>query len=557
LVTGTEDWSGGVKQKWTTVSWTQDDINLTYPKNPRVTGTDIYDIDNNHRSATISYGSYSLPTEVTEYDTDGSTILRRTATTYNLDPAYTDRCIIGLASAIEVSDATSLLSKTTFGYDETGLATPSAIQHDSASVTARGNLTTVKRWDATAPTDGNKAISQRLTGYNWTGSPVSVSDALGNQTTISYADDFSDLNNGRNTFAYPTIVTDPDTSKFKTRYNYDFGTVTRTEDPNGAIQTMSYDAAARILQVTNDFNSAYTRWVYGSAGYVSSYSTVNQVADEAYSLQLFDGAGRPYMTATNSPNSVGGYNAQSFRYDSMGRLVSQSNPTEVNWAWTPTGDDSAGWVWTNQSYDWKGRPLITTNADGSTRENIYGGCGPGIPIQGDLDNDFNGMSGNLMADRDKNVKPEDVWEPEMPMTWLVRDTTAFGVDGKTTSADHSVDLRITYREWLAIYFDALGLEKSGYEEAVAKRAFEGNKVPTFLTEFDEEIPGFSMLSRIRGPFHDAVFEADEVNALRQECLQVQPKTSNSMALEGMRKLLLICDRAQDLGLSVYLISNAS
>src|SRR3984893_334592 len=81
------------------------------------------------------------------------------------------------------------------------------------------------------------------------------------------------------------------------------------------------------------------------------------------------------MSATNSPNSVGGYGAQSIRYDSMGRLQTRSIPTELSSAWVPAGDDAAGWVWTTQTYDWKGRPLVTTNADGSTRENTYGGCG--------------------------------------------------------------------------------------------------------------------------------------------------------------------------------------
>src|SRR2546430_13012355 len=35
-------------------------------------------------------------------------------------------------------------------------------------------------------------------------------------------------------------------------------------------------------------------------------------------------------------------------------------------SWTATGDDATanggfGWVYTQQSYDWKGRPLVTTN----------------------------------------------------------------------------------------------------------------------------------------------------------------------------------------------------
>jgi YD repeat-containing protein len=36
---------------------------------------------------------------------------------------------------------------------------------------------------------------------------------------------------------------------------------------------------------------------------------------------------------------------------------------------------SGGWVFTYQSYDWKGRPLTTTNADGTQKYASYGGCG--------------------------------------------------------------------------------------------------------------------------------------------------------------------------------------
>ncbi len=49
--------------------------------------------------------------------------------------------------------------------------------------------------------------------------------------------------------------------------------------------------------------------------------------------------------------------------------------TEINLDWSPDGDDAAGWVWSYQSYDWKGRPRVTTNADLTTTEATYGGCG--------------------------------------------------------------------------------------------------------------------------------------------------------------------------------------
>jgi len=79
--------------------------------------------------------------------------------------------------------------------------------------------------------------------------------------------------------------------------------------------------------------------------------------------------------SSNHPGSVGGYRAQGIQYDRMGRAVKQSNPTEIDGAWNPTGDDAAGWLYTKQTYDWKGRPRITTNTDGTQRSASYEGCG--------------------------------------------------------------------------------------------------------------------------------------------------------------------------------------
>ena len=47
--------------------------------------------------------------------------------------------------------------------------------------------------------------------------------------------------------------------------------------------------------------------------------------------------------ASDHPGSAGGYKAQNFEYDIMGRLIRQTNPTEINVNWIPAGDDPA-WV---------------------------------------------------------------------------------------------------------------------------------------------------------------------------------------------------------------------
>ena len=111
------------------------------------------------------------------------------------------------------------------------------------------------------------------------------------------------------------------------------------------------------------------------------------MADEAHSLQVFDGAGRVIAKASNHPGSTGGFSAQLVHYDTMGRSIKQSNPTETSisisgvQSFLTIGKRLAtmlthgGWVYTQQTYDWKGRPLVTTNTDGTTKEASYSGCG--------------------------------------------------------------------------------------------------------------------------------------------------------------------------------------
>jgi YD repeat-containing protein len=385
---------GGVLQRLATTQWVQDDTTVGYQTNPRVTETNIHDFPtegaSNRRRTTIDYGvyaQYGLPYLVTEYASDGTTELRRSYTDYNLAQGYLDRRIIGLVSSSKVYDpvAAQWLAKTTYAYDEAGSVgaqAATATAHDQtydASFLTRGNVTGVSRWDVTDIDNALKAHTSHAT-YAAAGSMLSSTDPANHQTSISYADSFSDGNNSRNTFAYPTTLTDPDGFSSSIQYNFDFGAKVRVEgpppagQPNGRIQTITYDTAARVQQVTTENNGAYTRYVYGP-NYVQQFGSVNNIADESYSAQVFDGAGRVIGASANHPGSAGGYRSRVMQYDQMGRAAAQSNPAEIDGAWNPAGDDAAGRVYTRQSYDWKGRPRITTNTDGTQKSATYEGCG--------------------------------------------------------------------------------------------------------------------------------------------------------------------------------------
>ena len=395
LPTLSEVWLGEDRQKWTTTAWTQDNTSVGYEVNPRVTETNVYDPSpsgNRRRRTAIEYhAAFGLVSGILEYAADAATVLRRTHFDYKNDAVYVDRRIIGLLFRHTVYDGSSnLMSKSEYNYDWESAGdmfqdTPApATQHDRTNygpsfVVGRGNRSQVARYDVTDPNNANNTIVETKWRYNSTGSVLMERDHLWHQKFIAYGDAFSDSVN-RNTFAYPTTITDEGGFSSQMQYNFDFGATTRTQSPTpagqtqGAIQTMTYNNLGQLERITTTNNSAYTRFWYGP-DYVASYATVNNVADEAYSIQVTDGVGRGILSASNHPGSSGTYRMITTIYDLMGRARAQSNPAEINGSLVPSGDDAAGLYYTQQTYDWQGRPLRTTHPDATYREASYSGCG--------------------------------------------------------------------------------------------------------------------------------------------------------------------------------------
>jgi YD repeat-containing protein len=398
LVTVSEVWVGGVKEKSTTTTWDQDNPALAYELNPRVKETNVYDKLNNRRRTTIDYTNFTkpsgvtvaLPSDVKEYKADGSTVYRRSHTDYvnSVTTDYLNRHILRLPSTSLVYDeSNNVVSKLGYAYDWSGAylvdtpATPTQhdASYDTSFSTGRGNVSQVKQYDASDPTNETKVHANKI-GYDINGSVVFTRDALNHQNSTSYTDSFSDGVN-RNTFAYPTALTDADGFSSYVKYNFDFGATTRTEGPppagqsQGVVKTFSYYSNSVLLErVTTANNGAFKRFWYGPY-YTASYASLNNLADEAYSVQFFDGLGRVFANSSNFPGSSGGFKAQFTIYDQMGRTIKVSNPTEIDAGGTAYGDDATGWLYTQQTYDWKGRPLSTTNTDNTTKTAEYSVCG--------------------------------------------------------------------------------------------------------------------------------------------------------------------------------------
>ncbi len=115
-----------------------------------------------------------------------------------------------------------------------------------------------------------------------------------------------------------------------------------------------------------------TRNVYDTGhNWVQTFTTVNNLSEETAVLSLLDGASRERMVVNEHPGSTGGLSAYYRVFDIMGRIVEASRPTEISSGnWAPFGDDT-GYIHSNQSYDWKGRPTVTTNPDNTTKTISY------------------------------------------------------------------------------------------------------------------------------------------------------------------------------------------
>lgn len=390
--------SGGVTQRRSMTTWTQDNTSVPYLLNPRVLETNVYDTGSNRARTRIDYQqltftnetSCHLPRDVFEYAADADTILRTTRTNYITGTTYTDRRILGLASEklIYQGNVTgTLVSKVQFAYDEVAVQSLAAAapQHDNPAFnTGRANLTSVKRYNA----DNLNESTTTSNKYNTTGAVISIKDNSTHEMLVSYTDSFSDGITSRHTSAYPTTVTDADGHASTAKYNFDFGARTsrRTPSPNPNSaepeQTYTFDSIGRLQQVTNLVNNAYTRFTYATDNLrVDTYMTIQAGSGEAHTFQITDGAGRVIATATDHPGSDGGFSGQRIIYDVMGRVFKTSNPTETSasgtpFQWNTDGDDeSAGWLYTEQTYDWKGRPVRTTHPDTTYREAAYSGCG--------------------------------------------------------------------------------------------------------------------------------------------------------------------------------------
>jgi len=265
------------------------------------------------------------------------------------------------------------VAETDYSYDQTAIAPVSSpIGHDEnnygiGSTAPRGNVTTVTRKCFQGSTSCADSVT-RIT-YDTTGQPVSVTDPKNNQTTLSYADNYTtdDGSPSGNTNTYLTKITRPTTngaSHIETfQWDFNKGQLRTLTDENNNQSSYQYaDPWWRLTKSTFPDGWSVTN-TYQDAGPNPTITTNTLVASgvSLTSTTVMDGFGHVIHTQLNSDPDGVDYVDQV--YDGLGRVASVSN------SYRSTSDSTYGL--TTFSYDSLGRKTVQVQADGSKVQWCY------------------------------------------------------------------------------------------------------------------------------------------------------------------------------------------
>lgn len=324
----------------------------------------------------------------------------------------------GKPATVKTYDHGTLIAETDYGYDQTAqLAVNDPLNHDEVNygpgaTTPRGNPTTITKRCFQA----NTACANSVTdiAYDTTGQPVSVMDANGNTTSLSYADNYTtdDGSPTGNTNTYVTQITRPTTNGIQhvSHYQWDFdkGELRTAVDENSQVSKYLYnDPWDRLTQsnfpdggqTINTYSDAgpnptvQTQQLLGSTasktttdvmdgfGHVIAIELTSDPYETDYTSTVYDGMGLPY-TVSNPYRSTSDptYGLTTYSYDSLGRETSVLHPdnTSITTSYSSnltTTTDEVGNQW-QRTYDSFDRLTQVLEPNGSSQspsmQTVYG-----------------------------------------------------------------------------------------------------------------------------------------------------------------------------------------
>jgi len=375
------------------------------PNDPRVTKTVTTLMDASPyrvTQRTFEYDDYNNQTDVNEYDYgDGQAgpRLRHTHTDYlviNSAQGNKNYAAVALTGGVpnlavtvhirnlpveqqvfQVTGSSEVeQARTTYEYDKydssanhAELVPRSAITgHDADYSTVyktRGNVTAVSRWLK----DKDKNINA-YQQYDVLGNVVKAFDPRGATattkywTSFDYTDNFGtpdgNAHNGtsENTYAFPTLVTNPQGYTVYTQYEYNLGKAVDVEDANGVVNSTYYSGALdRPSKVIRDANgvvaTSQTLFTYLDADHIIRTTTDLTATAKQKSEVVYDGLGRTIETRAFETGT--NYICVQQTYDALGRVSQQTNPYRSSTTLGSAPATGEVKVWTITTYDDLGR----------------------------------------------------------------------------------------------------------------------------------------------------------------------------------------------------------
>jgi RHS repeat-associated protein len=404
LAASEQDW---VQRK--PIAWTGTSTVEQIANDNRVIETRRFLDDGTRAKVTTAYDDFNNPTRVEEYDFD-NTLKRYTTTSYKTGFPYNTKTtsslnMVRLPETQSVFDGPTnmLKARTTYEYDiyaadgdhlpleRYGTDFPFIPGHNTTydeNSPIRGNPTKVTRM-----VTASASISS-FTRYDVLGNVVSVKDAKGFESTISYLDDFGNGSNpglnagGRTSYSLPTKITSPPPNTGEPQqvayiqYDFSTGLLTGFKDRNGVITQTIYndpfDRPTLINVALATTVESHTRIYYAgspnqppaSYGVTLSANDVLTAKDlstkddgNIRSWTKTDGFGR--TTESWSRDSQGDIKVATI-YDGFGRVKQISNP------FRPSQSEPA--LYTTTAYDLAGRIKTLTTPDLAVVKTDYNGA---------------------------------------------------------------------------------------------------------------------------------------------------------------------------------------
>ncbi len=306
-------------------------------------------------------------------------LFRTTNTTYTTSDAnYRNRNILGFPASTSISDASGLVSQTTFSYDESSyplIPIGPVVGWNDPQTTYRGNPTTVSRW-LNYPSAAWIQTHSQYDQYgnlrkSWDGmGRVQASSELDYSSTYYYA--FATTSSSippdpNGTYGQPTPLV------AVTVFDANTGLITSTTDVNGRTTSFEYnDPLQRQTKVTRPDGGWTTTYFNDDPAntYVRTqtlqHTTPTQQVTESY--QYFDKLARVVRSFVNEGST---YLTTDTQYDLLGRVWRVSNPYRTTAPSLSSGVNPSN-QWTTNTYDSRNRLTAVTTADTGHVNSSYG-----------------------------------------------------------------------------------------------------------------------------------------------------------------------------------------